>query len=422
MKILILGSGGREDALCWKISQSPKVSKLYCVPGNPGTARYAENRAFDITDNAKVVEFCKSEKIDLVLVGPELPLTRGVTDALEKENIKVCGPSYAAARLESSKIFTKEILGRYNVPTASFRIFDNIDKAGKYVESKAEELPIVIKADGLAQGKGVVVAKTVEEAKAAIEDMLVKRKFGAAGNNIVIEKCLKGEEVSVIIMTDGTNIVPMASSQDHKRAYDGDEGPNTGGMGAYSPAPVLTERMHGKIEEDLLRVVIDGMRKEEMPYKGILYGGIMLTAKGPKILEFNVRFGDPEAQAILPRLKSDFVELINATAEKNLASVILEWENNFCVCVVLASAGYPGEYQTGKEITGIEEAEKTGALVFHAGTAMKDGKLVTAGGRVLNVVGKGRDVQEAIENAYRGVAKIKFEGMHYRKDIGHKAL
>ncbi len=420
MKILVIGSGGREHALCWKIKQSSRTEKLYCMPGNAGTAKFAVNVDIDIRDNDAVKMFCEEKSIGLVVVGPEVPLARGITDVLENGGIKVCGPSYAASRLESSKMFSKEQMGRRGVPTASFRIFDDIQKAEEHIKSVGA--PIVVKADGLAAGKGVIVAKTEEEALQAAKAMLEDKTFGAAGHKIIVEECLEGEEASVMVLSDGTNIIPLESSQDHKRAYDGDKGPNTGGMGAYSPAPVVTEEVFKRIKEEVLQPIVDGLREEGMPYKGLLYAGIMMTDEGPKVLEFNVRFGDPEAQVILPRLKSDFVDLLEATADGDLSGVTPEWESNVCACVVLASKGYPGEYEKGLEIKGTEEAEKEGVIVFNAGTKMSDGQLVTSGGRVLNVVGKGRDIKEAMDNIYKGIEKISFDGMHYRKDIGYRAI
>lgn len=422
MNILVIGSGGREHALCWKIKEGKKTKKLYCVPGNGGTAAIAENVDIDIFDHDVIRNFCKEKKIDLVMVGPEAPLARGITDVLEKSGIKVCGPSYAAARMETSKIFAKEVMGRCNVPTASFRIFDDtqVKKAEKYIQSVGA--PIVVKADGLAGGKGVVVAEDVAQAIKAVRAILEEKVFGSAGNKIIVEECLFGEELSVLILTDGTKIIPLASSQDHKRIFDGDKGPNTGGMGAYSPAPVMDKHLYAEIERTILKPTLEGMKAEGMPYKGILYAGLMITKEGPKVMEYNVRFGDPEIQVILPRMKSDFVDIISATASMDLNGKTIEWDDRACVCVVLSAAGYPGKYDKGKEIKGIDDAIKEGAMVFHAGTEIKGGKLVTSGGRVLNVVGMGGDIKEAIDKTYSAVRKIQFEGMHYRKDIGARAL
>ncbi|MBF0216963.1 MAG: phosphoribosylamine--glycine ligase [Candidatus Omnitrophica bacterium] len=422
MNVLLLGSGGREHALAWKISHSKRVTKLYCAPGNAGTATCAVSQDIDILDKKAVLKLCRKRKIDLVVIGPEAPLARGITDVLEAEGIKVCGPSYAASRMESSKIFAKEMMGRCGIPTARFRIFDSIAKAKDYIRGTG--LPIVIKADGLASGKGVVVADTEEQAFAAVETILEKKEFGSAGNKILIEECLKGEEVSILVLTDGTNFVHLASSQDHKRIFDGDNGPNTGGMGAYSPAPMVTPKLLKEIEDTILRPAIDGLRSEGMVYKGILYAGIMITDSGPKVLEFNVRFGDPEAQAVLVRLKSDIVDLLYATASGDLSSVEPEWYDNHAVCVVLASGGYPGRFEKGKEVHGIANAiTNEGVVVFHAGTELDmRGRIRTTGGRALSVVGIGSNIKEAIYKAYHGVNMIHFENMYYRKDIAYRAL
>ncbi len=420
MNILVIGSGGREHALCWKIKQSPKTADLYCMPGNGGTAECAINCDVDILDNNAVRDFCKEKKIDLVVVGPEVPLSRGITDVLESEGINVCGPSYAASRLESSKIFAKELMGRYSVPTAGFRTFKKAERAEAYIREVGS--PVVVKADGLAAGKGVIVAETVPEAVRAVKEILEDKVFGSAGNKIIVEECLRGEEASVLVMSDGKNIIPLVSSQDHKRIHDDDTGPNTGGMGAYSPAPVVDEKLFEEINNTIIRPIIDGLAEEGTPYKGVLYAGVMITELGLKVLEFNVRFGDPETQAILPRLKTDLVDLLMATAKGDLSGIQLEWDDRDCIAVVLASEGYPGKYEKGRRITGIKDAQKEGAIVFHAGTKVQDGSLLTSGGRVLSVVGMGDGIRKAIENTYTGVEKIHFEGMTYRKDIGHRAV
>ncbi len=420
MNILVIGSGGREDALCWKIKQSPKVETLYCAPGNGGTGKHAENVDLDTGDNQKVIDFCKEKNVELVVVGPEAPLAVGIADDLEEAGIKTFGPGYAGARLESSKIFAKELMGTYSIPTAGFRTFDDFEKAEQYIRESGA--PIVIKAYGLAAGKGVIVTDDVEEAVRAAKDMLVEKIFGSAGQRIVVEEFLSGEEASMLVVTDGNNIIPLASSQDHKRALEGDQGPNTGGMGAYSPAPVVSDELFNEIMETAVKPTVNALQKEGIVYKGVLYVGIMLTEDGPKVLEYNVRFGDPETQAVLARLKSDIVELLDATAQGDISNLELEWDEREAVCVVLASEGYPGEYEKGKEITGIDAAEAEGALVFHAGTKLKDGHLVTSGGRVLNVVGMGVGIKEAVDNTYRAVEKIKFDGMRYRKDIAYRAI
>ncbi|MGB3082987.1 MAG: phosphoribosylamine--glycine ligase [Candidatus Omnitrophota bacterium] len=420
MNILVIGSGGREHALCWKIKQSPETGELYCATGNGGTGEIATNVDLDGSDHESVKNFCKEKNIGLVVVGPEAPLAQGITDALEGAGISVFGASHAASQLESSKIFAKELMGRCNVPTAAFRIFDNIEEAEEYIRSVGA--PVVVKADGLAAGKGVIVSSTEEEAVEAARSMLVDKKFGPAGSKIIVEECLEGEEASILVITDGRNIIPLASSQDHKRVFEGDKGPNTGGMGAYSPAPVVDEDLFAKVIETIVRPTIDGLRNEGIPYKGVLYVGVMITDSGPKVLEYNVRFGDPETQAILPRMKTDLVELLLASANGTLSGKSLQWDQRECVCVVLASGGYTGSYEKGKEITGLEEAKQEGALVFHAGTRFENGSFFTSGGRVLNVAGMGRDIKQAAANTYKAVEKISFEGMHYRKDIGHRAI
>jgi len=420
MNILVIGSGGREHALCWKLRQSPMTEQLYCAPGNGGTSAVATNVNLHVSEHQQVIDLCKEKNIGLVVVGPEIPLAVGITDDLENAGIKVFGPSYAAARMESSKIFAKELMHRHNVPTAAFRIFDDFKKAEEYIRSTG--VPIVVKAYGLAAGKGVIVAESVDEAVKAAGDMLVKKVFGEAGEKIIVEECLFGEEASVLVVTDGKNIIPLASSQDHKRAYDGDSGPNTGGMGAYSPAPVIDDGLFEEIIRAAIRPIIDGLNSEGIPYKGVLYAGLMMTSSGIKVLEYNVRFGDPETQVILPRMRSDLAELLAAAAGGDISGIEVEWDEREYVCVVLASGGYPGSYEKGKRITGLDEALDDGALVFHAGTRIEKGEPVTSGGRVLNVVGMGQGITEAVENTYKAVAKIHFDGMHYRKDIGHKAI
>ena len=420
MNILVIGTGGREHALCWKLRQSPLVADIFCATGNGGTIADAVNVDLDVNDHNRVIDICKEKNIDLVVVGPEAPLAVGIADNLEGAGIKVFGPSYAASRMESSKIFAKELLGRYNIPTAAFRVFDDFKKAEKYIRETGA--PIVVKAYGLAAGKGVVIAQDVEEAVKAAETMLVEKVFGSAGQRIIVEECLTGEEASIIVITDGHNIIPLASSQDHKRVFDGDNGPNTGGMGAYSPAPVIDGGLFNEIMETVIRPTIEGLQNEGILYKGVLYAGLMMTDAGPRVLEYNVRFGDPETQVILPRMKTDLAELLMAAAEGDLSGREVQWDERECVCVVLASGGYPGKYEKGKIITGLEEAEKEGALVFHAGTRAENGKIITSGGRALNVVGMGRGIKEAVVNTYRAVEKIHFDGMHCRKDIGHRAI
>ena len=420
MNILVIGSGGREHTLCWKLKQSPRTENLYCAPGNGGTSIDAVNVDVKVADHRAVVDLCRKKNIDLVVVGPEAPLAVGLADDLEKAGIKVFGPSYAASRMESSKIFAKELMGRYNIPTAPFRIFDDFTRAEEHIRSSG--FPLVVKAYGLAAGKGVIIAEHVEQALKAASDMLVKNEFGAAGQKIIIEEHLAGEEASILVITDGRNVIPLATSQDHKQVYDGDKGPNTGGMGAYSPAPVIDNALFDEVMETVIRPTIDGLKNEGILYKGVLYAGIMVTDSGPKVLEFNVRFGDPETQVILPRMKSDLAELLMAAAEGDISGIDLEWDEREYVCVVLTSGGYPGNYEKGKHITGLEEAAGEGALIFHAGTSFKGGELVTSGGRVINVVGMGDGISEAVNNTYKAVEKIHFDGMHCRKDIGYRAI
>lgn len=420
MNILVIGSGGREHAICWKLRQSKSVRDIFCATGNPGTAEVAVNVAIDSEQHEAVISFCRRNAVDLVVIGPEAPLAKGLTDVLESAGVKVFGPRYEAARLESSKIFAKEMMGGYDVPTAAFRIFEDYRKAESYI--KAAATPMVVKAYGLAAGKGVIIAEKTEDALNAAKDMLVDKKFGSAGQRIIVEEFLSGEEASILVVTDGENVIPLASSQDHKRVFDGDKGPNTGGMGAYSPAPVVDDRLFGQIMDTAVYPTIRGMRNEGFIYRGVLYAGIMITADGPKVLEYNVRFGDPETQAILPRLRSDIAELFMATAQGDISGIKLEWDERHAGCVVLASGGYPDAYAKGKRITGVDEARSAGALVFHAGTALSDRELLTSGGRVLDVVGLGHGIKEAMDNAYKAAARIQFEGMHYRKDIGYRAI
>ena len=420
MKVLVIGSGGREHALVWKLAQSPKVEKIYGAPGNPGIAQIGECVNISPTDIKGLADFAEKEGVDLTVVGPEAPLVAGIVDEFENRGLKIFGPSKEAAKLEGSKAFSKEMMKKYGVPTADFEVFDDPEKAKKYIKEKGA--PIVVKADGLAAGKGVVVAQSVEEAIEAIDRIMIEKVFGDAGNRVVVEDCLFGEEASYLVVTDGENFIPLATAQDHKAVFDGDRGPNTGGMGAYSPAPVLSEEMEKEVQERVIKPILRGMKEEGHPFKGILYAGLMITEEGPKVLEFNVRFGDPEAQVILRRLRTNLVDICQSVIEGKLIDS-LEWIPETAICVVLASKGYPGKYEKGKVITGIEEAEKIdNVVVFHAGTAIKDGELVTNGGRVLNVTALGKDIVEARENVYKAIEKVHFDGMHYRKDIGLKAL
>jgi phosphoribosylamine--glycine ligase len=420
MKVLVVGGGGREHALAWKLAQSPLVEKVYAAPGNPGIAQIGECVPIAPTEVEKLAEFAEEKGIELTVVGPEAPLVAGITDVFEKRGLKVFGPSKAAARLEGSKVFAKEAMRRFGVPTADFWVFEDPEEAKRFVKKKGA--PIVVKADGLAAGKGVTVARTVEEAVEAIERIMVRKVFGEAGKRVVVEECLKGEEVSYLVIADGERFLPLEPAQDHKAVFDGDKGPNTGGMGAYSPAPILSPEMEKEVQERVIKPVLKGMKAEGTPFKGVLYAGLMITEKGPMVLEFNVRFGDPEAQTLMRRLNSDLAQVCLEAIEGRLRER-LDWSEETSICVVLASKGYPGKYEKGKEITGIEEAEKVpSVVVFHAGTAVKDGKLVTNGGRVLNVTALGKDVVEARERVYEAVKKIHFDGMHYRTDIGMKAI
>jgi len=427
MKILVIGSGGREHALVWKISQSKLVDKIFCASGNGGISQLAECIDIKSEDIDKLLGFARKEKINLTIVGPEVPLSLGIVNEFSKYHLKIFGPNKNAAQLEASKVFAKQLMAKYNVPTADFQIFDNPDAAKKYIESK--DAPCVVKADGLASGKGVVVAKTVEEAQQAVTSMMQQRIFGDAANKVIIEECLTGQEASILVITDSQEVIALVSSQDHKRIFDQDKGPNTGGMGAYSPAPVVTPQLFKDILEKIVYRTMDGLAKEGVDYRGVLYAGVMITEQGPKTLEFNVRFGDPETQAILPRLKSDLVEVMLAASGGKLSHLrTLEWDNRACVCVVCAAGGYPGEYEKEKEISGLDEVAKMqDVIVFHAGTKKLqtlNSKLqtITNGGRVLGVTGLGDTIKEAINKTYQAVEKISFEGMHYRKDIGRRAL
>lgn len=421
MKVLVVGSGGREHALVWKIVQSPKVSKLYCAPGNAGISEQATLVPIQANDLNHLLEFALKEKIDLTVVGPEDPLTRGIVDLFESKGLLIFGATKKAAEIEGSKAFAKEMMKKYHIPTAFYEIFDNRNEAVKYIRKQGA--PIVVKADGLAAGKGVIVCKTVEEAIHSVDQIMVEKIFGNAGNRVVLEEYLVGEEASYIAFTDGKTILPMASSQDHKPVLDGDQGPNTGGMGAYSPAPVVTDEVHEKIIEKVLRPVIYGMGEEGRPYKGVLYAGLMIHEGHPKVLEFNARFGDPETQPVLMRMKGDIVPILEACMKGNLSRHKIEWDNRASVCVVMTSKGYPGDYEKGKIIEGLKEVSRMERVfVFHAGTTFKDGKIMTNGGRVLGVAGLGEDIPRAIERAYQAVKKISWDGVHYRTDIGEKAL
>ena len=422
MKVLLIGSGGREHALAWKLVQSPKVEKLWVAPGNPGIALLdkCECITLDVENLNLVADFAEENKIDLTVVGPEAPLVAGLADVFEARGLAVFGPSKAAAQLEGSKAFSKNIMAKYNVPTAFFKICDNLEDAKAYVEEKGA--PIVVKADGLAAGKGVVVAFTKEEALAALDDMMGDFKFGSAGARVVLEEFMDGEEASLLAFTDGKIIVPMIASQDHKRVFDGDQGPNTGGMGTYAPAPVLTPALREKATEEILKPMVAAMQAEGTPYKGCLYAGLMVKGDSVKVVEFNCRFGDPETQVVLPLLDSDLAEIMLACATGKLDQVEINWSNQAAVCVVIASGGYPESYEKGKEISGLVQAAEAGSVVFHAGTKSSEGKIVTAGGRVLGVTAVAENIKAARDKAYQGVEKISFEKAFYRKDIAWRAL
>ena len=421
MKVLVIGGGGREHALVWKLAQSPRVERVYCAPGNPGIDELAEPVDLDPADVAGIVRFAREHAIDLTVPGPELPLTLGLIDELREQGLRGFGPTRAAAELEGSKAFAKELMRRHKVPTGFFSTFTDADDALRY--ARARGAPIVVKADGLAAGKGVLICPTIAEAEEAIDKVMRVRIFGAAGDRVVIEEYLDGEEVSFMAITDGTTVLPLASSQDHKRAFDGDTGPNTGGMGAYSPAPACTPVLHERIIEEIMTPVVRGLAERGIVYTGVLYAGLMITADGPKVLEFNVRFGDPECQALMIRLGDDLAELMDAVVTGDLAGRTLRWDPRAAACVVLAAAGYPGTYERGATIRGLDRLRGwTDGMVFHSGTARRDGAVVTNGGRVLGVTALGRDVGAAVDEAYRAVAQINWDGMHYRRDIGRRAV
>lgn len=421
MKVLVVGGGGREHAIVWKLVQSRQVNKIFCAPGNAGTSTLAENISISPEDITNLLSFAQKQKIDITIIGPEAPLALGISDLFSQYQMPCFGPTRAGAMLESSKIFSKRLMEKYRIPTAKGRFFFNIKDAYNYLEEI--KTPVVIKADGLAAGKGVVVAETLREAKEFIQQVMEERIFGEAGSKIIIEEVLSGEEVSLMVFTDGETAVPMISAQDHKRVYDGDQGPNTGGMGAYSPAPILTPELLNRVENEILRPTIMALCEEGILYKGVLYLGLMITDSGPKVLEFNSRFGDPECQVVLPALKTDFLEVIKAIVDGNLKNLSIDWHGDSFVCVVLASGGYPGSYKKGVPIYGLKEAQKMEDIyLFHAGTSITDNQVVTSGGRVLGVTAKGHNIKEAIAKAYRAVESISFAGMHYRKDIGFRAI
>ena len=421
MQVLVIGGGGREHTLVWKLAQSKKVTKLYAAPGNPGMKDLAECEDLDIADLDGLADWAEKHAIDLTVVGPEAPLVAGIVDVFKARGLTIFGPSAKAAEIEGSKIFSKELMEKYGVPTAFFKVCDNLADARAFVEEKGA--PIVIKADGLAAGKGVVVAMTRDEALAALDEMMGAHKFGSAGNRVVIEEFMEGEEASLLAFTDGKTIVPMLAAQDHKRVNDGDQGPNTGGMGAYCPAPVMTDALKEKTVKEVLRPIVDALAKEGRPYSGCLYAGLMIKGDSVKVVEFNARFGDPETQVVLPLLKSDLAEIMVACANGTLTPDLVEWSDKAAVCVVMASGGYPASYKKGIPITGLIAANAMDdVVVFHAGTREEDGKILTNGGRVLGVTAVADDIPSAQQKAYDAVDKIHFDGAHYRQDIAWRAL
>jgi phosphoribosylamine---glycine ligase len=418
MNVLIIGSGGREHALAWKVAQSPRLTKLFIAPGNPGTMACGENVLLDIKDHAIVVRFCRDKKIDLVIVGPEVPLSEGIVDALSEGGIRCFGPKQAAAQIEASKVFAKDFMARHHIPTARYATFTKLDDAIRYLESI--DYPVVIKASGLAAGKGVILPETDTEARSALEDILVSKTFGDAGNEVVIEERMSGPEVSLMAFTDGTSVAPMVSAQDYKRLLDNDEGPNTGGMGAYAPAPIFTKGLLQEAIEKVLQPAVDGLRNEGRTFVGVLYAGLMLTKDGVRVLEFNCRFGDPETQVALPLLETDLLDIADACVNGNLADVNICWKEGAAVCVVLASKGYPERAESGKEVTFLPLPKNT--VCFHAGTKSDGDKVLTAGGRVFGLTAIANDILSAIDTVYVNAKKVSFEGMQFRSDIARRAL
>ncbi len=420
MRVMVVGSGAREHAVAFAIANSPQVDRVFCAPGNAGTASVAENVQVKAEDVEALVEAAKRLAIDLAVVGPEAPLVAGLVDALQAAGIHAFGPSKQAARIEGSKVFAKRFMAEFAIPTAAFEVFEDPDKAADYIRSQSR--PLVVKADGLAAGKGVIVTSDAEGALAALDRIMRKREFGEAGDRVVVEDLLVGEEISYHIVCDGERFIPLAASQDHKRISEGDSGPNTGGMGAYSPPPLVTPELEQTILERVVRPTVDGLRSARMPYVGALYFGLMIVDGEPLVLEYNARFGDPEAQVLLTRFRGDFAGLLMKAATGDMADVQPQWEAPASICVVLASEGYPGSYAKGREIRGIDQAlEMEGVQVFHAGTKTQDGRLVTSGGRVLSVTACGQDIDSAAQMAYRAVSKISFQGMQFRRDIGWRA-
>lgn len=423
MKLLVLGGGGREHALVWKLASERDVGEIVCAPGNAGISRLARCVPVDLEDPAQALALAQAEQVDLTVVGPELPLSRGVVDAFLAERLAVFGPTRAAAELESSKVFAKDFMARHKVPTARYRVCDSANEALATLSRGEFQFPVVLKADGLAAGKGVTISPDRASAEQSVREMMVDRCFGDAGSRLVIEECLEGREASFFVITDGRRAVAIGSAEDHKRAYDGDEGPNTGGMGAYAPSPLVDSAVQTRVMAEIVMPVIDGLRAEGREFRGVIYVGLMLTTVGPKVIEFNVRLGDPETQVVLPMLQSDLLPLLVASAIGGLDGLAARIRPEPCVGVVLASGGYPGSYRTGMRISGIDEVESLRDVqVFHSGTAVRDGQLVTAGGRVLTVVGSGQDYRQAIDVAYDAAGRISFDGLHMRRDIAFKAV
>ena len=418
--ILIVGGGGREHAIAAKLRESPNCGRLYCAPGNGGTAEICENLPIKATDVEGIVSAAKEHKVDLVFVAPDDPLMLGMVDRLESEGIRAFGPRANAAIIEGSKVFSKQLMKKYGIPTAAYEVFDSSADAIAYIR-KQNSFPTVIKAEGLALGKGVIIAENLADAEAGVHEIMDDKVFGDAGNRVVIEEFLTGPEVSVLAFTDGKTVKPMVSAQDHKRAFDHDKGPNTGGMGTFSPSRIYSDEIAAHCMQVIFKPTVEAMAREGRPFKGVLYFGLMITQNGPKVIEYNSRFGDPETQVVLPRLKTDFIDIINAVIDEKLDTLDIEWEDNACVCVVAASGGYPTKYEKGYKISGLDWfKDQPDLMVFHAGTALKDGELVTSGGRVLGVTAKGENLDAAIKRAYEAIGHVEFKDMHYRRDIGIK--
>lgn len=421
MNLLVIGSGGREHAVCWCFAKSSKVGKIYCAPGNSGTSQIAENVDISVTDFAKLADFVKTNKIDFTFVGPEIPLSLGIVDYFQTQGLKIVGPSKSAAKLESSKIYSKKFMLKYGIPTAQCDNFANAGDALKFLESWEENKKVVVKADGLAAGKGVYVCNGREDAKSAVRQMMNEKVLCGAGTSVIVEEYINGPELSYLIFTDGISYSMMPASQDHKRIDDGDRGPNTGGMGAYAPAPLATDNVSKKVD-DIARKVIDGIKSEQLDYKGVLYIGIIMNGDSPYVLEFNCRFGDPETQAVLPLLDTDLADICMTILNQKLSNITINWKKEFSVCVVLASGGYPGNFKKGVEIKGIESINGKSTIIFHAGTKLENGKFVAYGGRVLGITSVANNIKDAIDKVYANVRLVHFEGMHYRRDIAWRAL